>query len=140
MSGTEDFLDNFRAAVASHRADRVAECFSEDCRFDLPVHPARSFTGREQARQNWSTIFEAVPDLRIELMDAAHHGDTCWAEWAYRGTRTDGTPHLMRGVTVITIDAASRLSRARFYIDFVDTGGATITEHLQAMQEGTAKA
>jgi hypothetical protein len=38
MSHTEDFLDNFRAAVASHEPDRVADCFRTDCRFDLPVH------------------------------------------------------------------------------------------------------
>jgi ketosteroid isomerase-like protein len=134
MSRTKEFLDNFRAAVASHQADRVAACFREDCRFDLPVHPARGFTGRDQARQNWSMIFATVPDLRLELVDAAHDGDTCWAEWAYSGTRTDGAPHVMRGVTVIEVDAASLLSQARFYVEFVDSEGASITEHLQAMQ------
>lgn len=134
MSHTEEFLDNFRAAVASHQAERVAECFREDCRFELPVHPARGFTGRDQARQNWSMIFETVPDLRVELVDAAHDGDTCWAEWSYTGTRTDGTPHLMRGVTIIKVDGTSRLREARFYVDFVDADGASISEHLQAMQ------
>lgn len=136
MSLTEDFLDNFRAAVASRQAERVAECFREDCRFELPVHPARGFTGRQQARQNWSTIFAAVPNLRVELVDAAHDGDTCWAEWTYTGTRTDGAPHLMRGVTIFKVDGTSLLREARFYVDFVDTGSASITEHLQAMQDG----
>lgn len=46
MSHTEDFLDNFRAAVASHEPDRVADCLRTDCRFDLPVHPARSLERR----------------------------------------------------------------------------------------------
>jgi ketosteroid isomerase-like protein len=137
MKHTEDFLDNFRAAVASHEPDRVAECFRTDCRFDLPVHPARSFTGRDQARQNWSMIFATVPDLRIDLVDAIHDGDTCWAEWEYSGTRTDGTPHLMRGVTVITVDETGRLRAARFYVDFVDTAGVSITEHLVALKGGT---
>jgi ketosteroid isomerase-like protein len=135
MSHTEEFLDNFRAAVASHQAERVAECFREDCRFELPVHPARGFTGRDQARQNWSMIFTTVPDLRVELVSAAHDGDTCWAEWLYTGTRTDGTPHLMRGVTIIKVDGASRLREARFYVDFVDSGGTSISEHLRAMQD-----
>jgi ketosteroid isomerase-like protein len=135
MSHTEDFLDNFQAAVASRQAERVAECFREDCRFELPVHPARGFVGRDQARQNWSMIFAAVPDLRVELVGAAHDGDTCWAEWSYTGTRTDGAPHLMRGVTIIKVDGTARLREARFYVDFVDAGRASITEHLQALQD-----
>ena len=136
MSRTEVFLDNFRAAVASHQADRVAECFRADCRFELPVHPARGFTGRDQARQNWSMIFASVPDLRVELVDAAHDGDTCWAEWTYTGTRTDGSRHLMRGVTIIKVDDTSRLREARFYVDYVDTGVTSITEHLRTMRDG----
>ncbi|MFC9535948.1 nuclear transport factor 2 family protein [Streptomyces sp. NPDC056975] len=132
---TQDFLSNFLAAAASCDADRVVECFASDCRFDLPVHPARGFVGREQARRNWSTIFETVPDLSIELLDAAHHGDTCWAELKYSGTRTDGSPHLMHGVIVVTVDAESRLSKARFYVEFVDSSEGSITEHLEAMQD-----
>jgi hypothetical protein len=46
MSHTEAFLDNFRAAVASHEPDRVADCLRTDCRFDQPVHPARSLERR----------------------------------------------------------------------------------------------
>jgi ketosteroid isomerase-like protein len=136
MNRTAEFLDNFRAAVASHEPDRVVDCFREDCRFDLPVYPSRSFVGRDQARQNWTMIFATVPDLQIELLDATHDGDTCWAEWKYSGTRTDGTPHLMRGVTVITVDGTSRLREARFYVDFVDTADVSITEHLGAMKDG----
>src|ERR1700751_283108 len=94
MGHTEDFLDNFRAAVASHEPDRVADFFRTDSRFDLPVHPARSFTGRDQARQNWSMIFATVPDLRIDLADATHEGHTCWAEWNYSGPRVSITEHL----------------------------------------------
>jgi hypothetical protein len=54
----------------------------------------------------------------------------------YAGTRTDGTPHLMRGVTVITVDDTSRLREARFYVDFVDTADVSIIEHLEAMKGG----
>jgi len=50
MSHTEDFLDNFRAAVASHEPDRVADCLRTDCRFDLPVHPARRAPSRAERR------------------------------------------------------------------------------------------
>jgi hypothetical protein len=32
MGRTAEFLDNFRAAVASHEPDRVAGCFREDYR------------------------------------------------------------------------------------------------------------
>src|SRR6266581_9404430 len=93
----EEFLADFVAAVATHDADRVVACFTEDCEFVLPQHPARGFTGRDQARRNWQTIFETVPDLQVSLLNSSTNDDGCWAELEYRGTRLDAEPHLMRG-------------------------------------------
>ena len=39
-------------------------------------------------------IFATLPDLRIDLVDATHDGDTCWAEWEYSGTCVSITEHL----------------------------------------------
>ena len=77
----EKFVDDFRNAVASHDAETVVACFTEDCHFELPNHPARSFTGRGQARQNWAMIFESVPDLALELRGASYEDERCWVEW-----------------------------------------------------------
>jgi ketosteroid isomerase-like protein len=130
----EKFVADFRRAVASHNADAVVECFTEDCRFELPNHPARSFTGREQARANWTMVFDAVPDLELDLRNASYEEGRCWAEWEYRGTRTDGTPHLMRGITIVDLDGAGRLASARFFVDYVDQAEISIGEHLARLK------
>jgi ketosteroid isomerase-like protein len=129
----EKFVADFRRAVAAHDADAVVNCFTDDCRFELPNHPARSFTGREQARQNWTMIFESVPDLELDLRNASYEDERCWVEWEYRGTRVDGTPHLMRGVTIVDVDEDGRLAAARFFVDYVDQAEISIEEHLASL-------
>ena len=52
-------------------------------------------------------------------MPGAH---TAWSEWAMRGPRSDGAPHLMRGVTIFGI-RDGRAEWARFYLEPAqDTG------------------
>jgi ketosteroid isomerase-like protein len=130
----EKFVNDFRSAVASHDAEAVVACFTEDCHFELPNHPARSFTGRGQARQNWGMIFESVPDLALEVRNTSYDDGRCWVEWEYTGTRLDGTPHLMRGVTIVDVDELGRLSSARFFVDYVDSAETSIGEHLASLQ------
>jgi ketosteroid isomerase-like protein len=133
-SGGQKFVADFRRAVAAHDAEAVVACFTEDCRFELPNYPARSFTGRDQARQNWTMIFDSVPDLALEMRNASYEDGRCWVEWEYTGTRLDGGPHLMRGVTIVDVDESGRLSSARFFVDYVDAADTSIGEHLASLQ------
>jgi ketosteroid isomerase-like protein len=132
-SSTRIFLGRFRDALAARSGDRVADCFGADCRFEVPVHPARDFVGREQARQNWTAIFDAVPDFEATLLSESHTGNTCWAEWEYSGTRRDSSAHLMRGATIFEVDDAGYLRSGRIYMEFVDTDTTPIGEHLQRL-------
>jgi ketosteroid isomerase-like protein len=132
-SRTAEFVSKFTSAVSSHDPDAVVACFTDGCEFVLPQRPARSFVGRAQALHNWSTIFSAVPDLQVKALDVVHDGNRCWVEWEYTGTRTDGQPHHMRGVTIVEVDEAAQLRSARFYVDYVDTDSASIGEHLRSM-------
>jgi ketosteroid isomerase-like protein len=137
-SPTRIFIDRFRDALAARSGDRVADCFTEHCRFEVPVHPARHFVGREQARRNWTAIFHAVPDFRAALLRESHSGDTCWAEWVYTGTRLDSSPHLMRGITISEVNAAGYLVTGRVYMEFVDTDTTPIDEYLQRLARTSA--
>jgi ketosteroid isomerase-like protein len=78
----------------------LVACFAPGYRNLTPAHPRRGFTGREQVRRNWEQIFAAIPDLSTELLGSVVDGDTVWTEWEHRGTRPDGTRHLMRGVVI----------------------------------------
>lgn len=67
--------------------------------------PTATFRGADQIRTNWTAIFEGIPDISAHLIRSATNGDTVWAEWEWRGTRRDGQPHFMRGVSIL-VDAA----------------------------------
>ena len=88
-------------AINKHDLDALASCFAVDYVNDAPVHPSRSFVGRDQVRKNWVQIFAAVPDIKADLLCCTRAGDTVWTEWEMAGTRIDGRRHLMRGVSVM---------------------------------------
>lgn len=113
------FADHVCEAANSHDIERVVACFTEDYVNETPAHPARSFQGRDQVRRNWTQIFASVPDIRAEVLRSDQVGDTVWSEWEMSGTRLDGSPHLMRGVMVFTVEGA-RARALRFYLEPVD--------------------
>src|SRR5450756_2100351 len=98
MVGAEAMVDRLLQATNAHDVDGVVACFAEDYENETPIHPARSFRGREQVRSNWEQIFAFVPDLRAEVRASAIDQETAWTEWEMTGTRRDGTTHHMRGV------------------------------------------
>src|SRR5437660_278578 len=92
--------ERLRDAVNRHDLDALALCFAPDFVNETPAHPARSFNGRDQVRKNWAQIFAGVPNLQADMLRCADGGDTVWTEWEMRGTRLDGSDHLMRGVSI----------------------------------------
>jgi ketosteroid isomerase-like protein len=130
------FAHRVSAAANSHDIDRVVECFTEDYRNETPVHPARGFVGREQVRRNWTRIFAAVPDILTTVVRADGAGDTVWSEWEMSGTRLDGTPHLMRGVMIFTVEGGARASAVRFYMEEVDRGGQDVDQSVEQLLSG----
>lgn len=114
-------VERLRDATNAHDLDGLVDCFAESYRNDTPAHPGRGFTGREQVRSNWQQIFAAVPDLSATVQRTATDGEEVWSEWEMRGTRPDGSPHLMRGVIIFGV-REGRASWARFYLEPVDAG------------------
>ena len=115
-------VERLRDATNSHDPDGVAACFTPDYRSETPLHPARSFTGRDQVRRNQEKIFTFVPDLTAELLRSTVDGTTIWTEWEHRGTRKDGSPHHMRG-TIILGMRDGLACRGRFYLEPVEADG-----------------
>ena len=118
-----EMLDRLVAATNQHDLDALVGCFSMDYRNEAPAHPSRGFVGRDQVRRNWEQIFAFVPDVSASIVRRAVDGATVWSEWEMRGTRRDGSPHLMRGVIVFGVEGECA-SWARFYLEpVVDDGG-----------------
>jgi ketosteroid isomerase-like protein len=112
-------------AVNRHDLDSMAGCFAIDFVNETPVHPARSFRGRDQVRKNWAQIFAAVPDLEAELLGSTTDGEVVWTEWEMRGTRVDNVKHLMRGVAVFKF-GNEQFTSVRFYLEPVDQDGSGV--------------
>lgn len=117
--------------------EALVACFASDYRNETPAHPERGFTGRDQVRANWSQIFAAIPDLTCQVLSCTVDGDTVWSEWEHRGTRPDGTPHLMRGVIIFGV-ADGLAVWARFYLEPVQAAAGTVDQAVrqQVMPDG----
>ena len=124
-SGPAAMVERLRLASNDHDIEAVAGCFAADYRNETPVHPQRGFTGRDQVRRNWEQIFAAIPDITAEVLRSAVNGDEVWSEWEHRGTRQDGSLHLMRGVIIFGL-GGDLLTWARFYLEPVQEGGGNV--------------
>jgi ketosteroid isomerase-like protein len=130
MDGPKTMVEQLERATNAHDLEALVECFAEDYENETPLHPARSFRGREQVRRNWTQIFAFVPDLHARVVRSAFDGETAWTEWEMTGTRPDGTAHLMRGV--ILFGAGDGLAHwARFYLEPVVDDADTVDDAVR---------
>src|SRR5689334_18571044 len=106
-SGIPAVIRALQEAMSAHQPDALAACFAVGYRNETPVHPSRSFTGREQVRANWRRILGEVPDLVAGLVrwcrEPTGSDPAVWTEWEWTGHRSDGIAFCMRGVTVFGI-------------------------------------
>jgi ketosteroid isomerase-like protein len=119
-----------RDATNAHDVEAIVACFAPDYRNETPTHPARSFRGREQVRRNWTQILGAIPDLSTDIVACSTDAGTVWTEWEHRGTRPDGTAHLMRGVVIFGV-ADEVIESARFFLEPVEDGGGGVDDAVQ---------
>jgi ketosteroid isomerase-like protein len=123
------WVERLCRATNDHDLAALEACFSPDYVNETPAHPARGFRGRDQVRRNWEQIFRAVPDISATVRWTAD-GDEVWSEWEMRGTRADGTPHLMRGAVIFRV-VGGEATLARFYLEPVEVGGGGIDEAVR---------
>ncbi len=121
--GPAAMVERLCLATNAHDLEQLVSCFGTDYRNETPAHPERGFTGRDQVRRNWEQIFAAVPDITAQVLRSAVDGETAWTEWEHRGTRRDGSQHLMRGVVIFGVRGGEAIW-ARFYLEPVHADGA----------------
>lgn len=123
----KDVVKRLHQAVNAHDLDALVACFHPDYRSEQPAHPNRGFGGREQVAKNWAGIFGGIPDFHAELLAMTAEGDIAWAEWHWTGTRADGAPFDMRGVTLLGV-ADDHIAWARLYMEEVEEAGEDIDQ------------
>ena len=129
-------IERLHAAMNRHDLDAFVACFDPEYQSAQPVHPDRVFQGSEQVRKNWSAIFGGTPDFQAHLLAHATTGDTVWAEWQWTGTRPEGTPLDMRGVTIFGV-RGGRITWGRLYMEPVQQTGAGIDAAVAKMARGS---
>jgi ketosteroid isomerase-like protein len=128
-------VTRLRDAMNEHDLEALVDVFDPDFVSETPAHPQRTFRGAAQVRRNWEQIFAGVPDLQADLLDAVVEGDTVWSEWDWHGTRRDGSPHRMRGVTIQRVKGVRAVS-VRFYMEPVDETGPAAGEAVRRIVSG----
>ncbi|WP_086666729.1 nuclear transport factor 2 family protein [Lentzea kentuckyensis] len=122
-------IERLQRAANARDLDALVDCFTPGYVNETPAHPERGFRGRDQVRRNWERIFATVGDLEVEVLRHVTDGDTVWSEWEHRGTRPDGSPHLMRGVVIFGVED-DRAAWGRFYLEPVEHGGPGVDAAL----------
>ena len=130
QAGPAAVVHRLERATNEHDLEALVACFAPDYLNETPAHPERGFTGQDQVRANWSQIFAAIPDLTCELLACTADGERVWSEWEHRGTRPDGTPHLMRGVIIFGV-ADGLAAWARFYLEPVQVQAGTVDQAVR---------
>ena len=122
-------------AIDDHDLDKIEACFDSDNASDQPAHPARSVRGRRQLRENWTQILAGAPDLTAKLKRWAVNGQEVWTEWEWRGTRRDGSPSVMRGVTIQGL-RDDVVAWVHFYMKPVEESGAGVEQAVSEEVSG----
>src|SRR5690349_12524201 len=84
-------IERLITAINNHDLEGFMACIAPDYHSVQPLHPDREFAGSAQVRQNWTSVFAGMPDLRWEVLRKAVAGETVWIEVHGTGTRrSDG--------------------------------------------------
>jgi SnoaL-like domain len=70
-------------------------------------------------------MLAGIPDFCAEICRSVHDGDTTWTEWRWSGTRSDGQPFEMRGVTLFEV-TSGQIAAGRLYLEDVQRDAAGI--------------
>ena len=123
-------LERLRDAMNSHDARRLASLFAQDYRSTQPLHPGRGFGGSAQVLENWSSVFEGVPDFTAELIASSVNEHAEWGEWSWEGHHVDGSAFAMRGVTILLV-RDNLISEGRLFMEPVEINSGDIEAAMQ---------
>lgn len=124
-------------AMTAHDLAGAVACFHPEYHDVTPNRPGQEFHGKERVRQNFAALFEAVPDLRADLIRAVTDGDTVWMEWRMHGTRVDGSPFDFAGVNLFGV-RDHQIAWGRIYTHPVANQG-DIDAQVESMTKSSEK-
>lgn len=138
----EELAQRYLAAWNAHDADAVAAFFAPDAVYD-DRGAGELAEGREAIATHVRAVIGAFPDLRFELVRAAHGEDFSCAEWTCRmthrgvlaGLAPTGRQATSAGVDVATLDGEGAIVHLVSYYD-----GAAIMRGLGVLPKRGSRA
>lgn len=131
----EALLFKLKDALNAHDIEAFVACFDDNYYSEQPVHPDRTFQGREQVRRNWASNFDEMPDFSAQLIRHAINKDSIWTEWEWQGTRRDNSKLFMRGVMIIGVHE-DKITWGRLYVEPVEMNGKGIEAAVAEVMHG----
>ena len=125
-------VERLAAALNAHDLESAVALIHPDYDSRQPAHPARDFVGRGQMRANWQAMLAGIPDFHADLVRSVVDGDVIWSEWHWTGSRVDGEPFEVRGVTLFTV-RDDLVVAGRLYMEDVERTGADIDETVRRL-------
>jgi limonene-1,2-epoxide hydrolase len=127
-----DVVERLAALMNEHDLPAVVDLIHQDYRSEQPVHPGRAFVGRAQMEANWRAMLDGVPDFHSRLVRSVQDGGTVWTEWHWTGTRSDGEPFEMRGITLFEVQQ-DQIVAGRLYMEAVERDDAGIEDVVEGL-------
>lgn len=130
--GMAEVIDRLVSALNAHDIDAASALIHPQYHSAQPAHPGRAFTGRAQMRANWTAMLAGIPDFHADVLRSIDDGPITWSEWRWFGTRTDGQPFEVRGVTLFEI-ADDLIVSGRLYLEDVEREQVDIEDAVESL-------
>jgi ketosteroid isomerase-like protein len=104
---TEDFLQSFVDAFNAHNIEAIMSHMTEDCVFEASAGPdfnGEKFTGQEQVRKAFISVFATFPDAHWGNPRHFISGNRGFSEWIFTGTKLDGTKVEVKGCDLFSFE------------------------------------
>jgi steroid delta-isomerase-like uncharacterized protein len=127
MSSRDDLMNAYLAAWNGRDAERIADFFTADAVYEDRGAGAVAH-GRDGIRDHAARVHAGFPDLRFELVRAAHGEDFTAGEWRSRMTHTGNFDGLAptgkvvetSGIDIATLDDQGKIVHLASYYDGAD--------------------
>lgn len=118
-------IERLEKAFNDHNIKAFEECFSPYYLSEQPVHPDRSFRGRERVVKEWSEAFRRVPNFKAEVVRCITDQESAWVEWHMTGTRSDKKKLDVWGVSIHGVKD-NQITWSHLYLEPVQEPGQGI--------------
>jgi ketosteroid isomerase-like protein len=102
---TLDAVEAFDRAFASHDADAVMACMTEDCVFEstAPAPDGERLSGAAAVGAYWRGFFDSTPSARFQTEEAFAAGDRAVVRWTFEWDEGPANRGHVRGVDVLRV-------------------------------------